>query len=191
MDALPDKDDPIDPTKRAPVSTAEAVKPAAKPDASGGVVRGRIIRMSEIPIRRSTLGDQRSSVQVKETRSKDRVIRPSARELAVRKFDSHHASDRPAMIPRISAERFQRMLREYEENRVPATSWMGAEIELGDQRVGLAEINRFASPRAALEAQGIPVTTAGSGEATPSAAPTVPISEAQNGGGSTNSPRRP
>jgi hypothetical protein len=178
--ALPKEGEQIDPTKRAPVSTANAVQPAATPVRGDGVVGGRVIRMNEIPVRRATSDQQRAAVTVREERKKDRVIRPSARANTARRVDVRRASDRPAAIPRINADRFQRMLREYEENRVPAAEMLHGDVRVeGD--VDLAEINRFVNPRATLEAQGIPVTPAGSGENAAPAATPVPVPQEKNG----------
>lgn len=180
--ALPKKEDAIDPTKRAPVSTANAVRPAATPINGNGVVGGRAIPMSEISVRRSSVDGARAPVDVRETRQKDRVIKPSAKANTARSVTITRAVDRPAAIPRINAERFQHLLREYEDNRVPATEMIAGEIRVGDQRVSLADINKFSNPRATLEAQGIPVTTAGSGASAASSSSTVPISREKNGG---------
>lgn len=188
--ALPKKEDAIDPTKRAPVSTANAVRPAATPVNGNGVVGGRVIPMSEISIRRSSVDGARAAVDVRETREKDRVIKPTAKTNAARTVTITRAADRPAAIPRITAERFQHLLREYEDNRVPATAMIAGEIQVGDQRVSLADINKFSNPRATLEAQGIPVTTAGSGETSASTSPTVPVPQEKNGGATNSSAAR-
>lgn len=181
--ALPNPDEPIDATKRAPISTNAAVRPAAKPVNGNGVIGGRVIRMTEVPVRRSAIADDRAAVDVRETRKKDRVTKPSARAITARKIDVSRASDRPVAIPRIDAQRFQRMLREYEEDRVPAAEMLHGEVAVGNVTVDLGEINRFANPRAALEAQGIPVRSAGSGETSEATSTPVPVSQEQNRGG--------
>jgi hypothetical protein len=180
--ALPKPDEPVDPTKRAPISTSAAVKPAATRVKGDGVVNGRVIRMNEIPVRRSASTDKRVAVDVRETRKKDRVIKPSARAIAARKIDVQRAADRPAAIPRIDAQRFQRMLREYERDRVPAAEMVSGEVQVGGDTVDLGEINRFVNPRATLEAQGIPVIPAGSAPSAESTSEPVPVSQEKNGG---------
>jgi hypothetical protein len=182
--ALPNPDQPIDPSKRAPISTADAVRPAATPTNGNGVVNGRVIRMAEVPIQRAHVDGDRAPVEVRETRAKEQVTRPTAKRITGRTVEVQRASDRPAAIPRIDRERFHRLLREYENDRMPAAAMIAGELQVGDQRVSLADINRFANPRAPLEAQGIPVVPAGSSEAPPaSAEATVPVSREQNGGG--------
>ncbi len=180
--ALPKPDEPIDPTKRAPISTANAVQPSATRIEGNGVVGGRIIRMSEIPIQHAAIEDQRAAVDVRETRKKDKVIKPSAKEITARSVEIRRASDRPAAIPRIDAEQFRHMLRAYEDNRVPAAELASGDIKVGKKRVTLADINRFADPRATLEAQGIPVTVAGSQDKAERNSAPVPISQEKNGG---------
>jgi hypothetical protein len=138
--------------------------------------------MSEVPLRRATVDGNRATVEVKETRKKENVARPAARKKDVRTFATTRASDRPASIPRIDPERFRRMLREYEEGRVPAAGMLATEIKVGDENVDLSEINRYANPRAALEAQGIPVTPAGADAPAPSESTPVPIPTEKNGG---------
>ena len=180
--ALPKKDDPIDPAKRAPISTADAIRPAATPVKGDGVIGGRVVRMSEIPVNRATVGDERAAIAVRETRGKQNVRKPEARAIAARTYHTTRAGDRPATLPRIDADRFRKMLHEYEKGRTPAAELVSGDIQIGRDRVSLADINRFASPRAALEAQGIPVTQAASSDAPAStdSAP-VPVAQEKNG----------
>ena len=180
--ALPDPNDPVDPTKRAPISTRDAVRPAATPVKGNGVVGGRVIRMNEIPVRRSTVQGDRAAVEVRETRKKNRVIKPAARPTRTRQFAIRSAAERPAAIPRIDSERFRRILRDYEDNRVPTATLISNDTQRRDRPVSLADINRFANPRETLQAQGIPVTPAASGAAQESNTSTIPISRERNGG---------
>jgi hypothetical protein len=143
--------------------------------------------MSEIPLHRATVDGARAAVEVRETRKKDNVMKPSARANTARKFDTQHVSARPAVIPRLDRERFQRMLREYEKNRVPASEMLNGDVVVGNETVDLADINRFVNPRAALEAQGIPVHAAGSTESPAPGSVTVPLSQEKNDAGATPS----
>lgn len=179
--ALPDPNKPIDPTKRAPVSTANAVKPAAMPKRGNGVVPGRVIRMSEIPIRRARVSDQQP-VAVREAREK-KVVAPQRREFQVRRGQrTQRASDLPASIPRLPPEHFQTMLAAYETGRIPADAWQTIEVTPAGQRVSIGEINRFAGPRATLEAQGIPVTPAATQPASAETSTPVPVPAEKNAG---------
>lgn len=173
--ALPDPNAPIDPAKRASVSTSNAVRPSATPIQGDGVIGGQTIRVSQIPLQPAAIGGERAAIQVTETRGKV-VIEKETRRPAVRSSDRdprHRASERPASIPRISGDRFQKILREYERGRVPAAALLQAEIGTGEQRVSIGDINRYANPRRALEAQGIPVTPAAGSE--PPAADSAPV----------------
>jgi hypothetical protein len=178
----------IDPTKRAPVSTSGAVQPAARPMKSSAFTNARIIRMNDIPLQPAAVQDRRANVVVTEGRSKT-IISPARREVTVVQSDAprHHASERPASIPRLDRERFERMLDDYSEGRIPANTLLNTAITQDGARVSLGDINRFASPRAALEAQGIPVIQAGGGEpagdggaATPADGTPVAIPETKN-----------
>lgn len=162
--ALPDPNAPIDPTKRADVSTADAVRPGDQKAPQSRTIPGRVVRMSEIPIRRAAVEEQRAPVQVRETRDK-KIIQPERRDFSVRKNDRvRRAENLPAALPRIDRKRFNRLLAEYQQGRVPADEMLHADIALGTRRASLDDINRFAGPRATLEAQGIPVVPAASGE---------------------------
>lgn len=174
--ALPNPDEPIDPTRRAPISTADAVRPTSTALRGDGVIGARVIRMSEIPVRRAVVGNRRAPIVVR-AEPADRVLRPSAETITAREFASTRADEQRAPIPRLDPEQFRRLLREYENNRTPAAGMLAGEIEVGRQRVDLAEINRFANPRATLEAQGIPVIPAGSGVAPEAGSAPVPISQ--------------
>ncbi|MGH8019239.1 MAG: hypothetical protein ACREIA_13285 [Opitutaceae bacterium] len=164
--ALPDVRTPIDPAKRARVSTSDAVRPSASMFQGDGVIGGRVIRMSEIPLKPAALGDQRANIRVAESREK-KLVHTETRKFAVRPQDRDRrdrASDLPASIPRLSTDQFRKIIAAYEEGRVPASALLQAEIGAGENRVSIGDINRFADPRRALEEQGIPVRQAGAGE---------------------------
>ncbi len=161
--ALPNANTPIDPTRRARVSTSDAARPSATTFQGDGVIGGRVIRMSEIPLRPAAVGGQRAPVRVEESREKN-LIRAETREFAVRPKDRDRrdrASDLPASIPRLSKDQFQKIIAAYEEGRTPASALLQAEVGAGDNRVTIGDINRYANPRRALEEQGIPVRQAG------------------------------
>lgn len=174
--ALPDVTKPVDATKRASVSTADAVQPAATPLKQNGAIGGRVIRMSEIPIRRAVVQDERAPIVLRESRDKN-VIAPARRKFPVnRDARVQLAAQLPASIPRLEPAQFRRMLSDYRNGRVPAAAQLNTEISVGEKRVSIGDINRFANPRRALEAQGIPVTSAASEEEGRSDNATVPLS---------------
>jgi len=175
--ALPDVNTPIDPAKRAPVSTSDAVRPSSTALQGDGVIGGRVIRMSSIPLKPAAIGDRRSAIQVAEAREKN-VIRNETKQFDVRPRDRdrrQRAGDLPASIPRLSENQFQKIITAYEEGRVPAREFLQADIGAGDDRVSIGEINRYANPRRALEAQGIPVRQAASAEEAPAGSTPVPL----------------
>lgn len=176
--ALPDPNEPIDPTKRAPISTSNAIQPSAAPMQGNGVVPIRVIRMSEIPITRAPINTAtRAPVNVQETRAK-KIITPTTRALKV-KAQPHtfRAGDLPASIPRLDPNRYRKLISAYQKGRVPADELLNTDVTLGNRRVSIGDINRYASPRAALEAQGIPVVPAASGPAPESSSAPIPVSQ--------------
>lgn len=176
-EALQHPDDPIDPSKRAPISTSDAVRPAANtPTGTGVVGDGRLpIARADVPV--SAIATPRAPVVVSESRDKT-VRKPAVRKTsATRKPDSKRAADLPASIPRIDRREFQKTLTEYRTGAKSASDMTHQRVRVGEKTVDLGEINRFASPRATLERQGIPVTTAGSQAGDEPASAPVPVSE--------------
>ncbi len=115
-------------------------------------------------------------INVAETRPK-RVQKGTVRATpAAREFSSRPAADLPQVVPRLEAGRYQKILTRYRAGHTRAADLRRAPVHRGEARVDLAEINRFANPRAALERQGIPVVSAGDSPAGESAQPTVPLS---------------
>lgn len=175
----------IDPGKRARVTTSGAVQPAARPMGSSAFSQPRVIRLNEIPLRGAGVQDQRARVEVKETRAKT-TLNPPRHEVTVvqREASRRQAGQMPASIPRLDRERFERMLQGYREGLARADSLLNPAITKDGRIVSLGDINRFANPRAALEAQGIPVRRAGEdsgaeAEEVPAGTP-LPIPEAKN-----------
>jgi hypothetical protein len=176
--ALPDPDTPIDPAKRAPVSTANALRPAAKPSPASPFAHPRIVRANRIRPKPSPVQKKRTSVAVRETRLK-KTVTPERRNTGEPLDPPHTAADRmPAAVPRLDPHRFRRIVRDYEEGRIPAESMLAALAQPSTDPAGFGEVNRFVDPRSTLEAQGIPVVPAGgSGGGTPEGAGAKPASD--------------
>jgi len=174
--ALPKKEDAIDPSRRAPVSTAGAVRPAATTPTGTGIVGDGRLPVARANIPASPVATPSAPIVVTETRPKT-VKKPGVRKQATpRVFDSKRAADQPASIPRLDSERFRKTLTQYREGTKSAADLAHQRVRVGEQTVDLAEINRFANPRATLESQGIPVVSAGSADAAEASSVTVPIS---------------
>lgn len=170
--ALHHPDDPIDPSKRAPVSTGDAVRPAATVPTGTGVVGDGRIPIARAPVPTATVSTPKAPVVVTEAREK------SVRKHGVRKTsaaparDVKRASELPASIPRLDRRSFQKSLAEYRTGAKSARDMTHQRLRVGEKTADLAEINRFANPRATLERQGIPVVSAGSqAEPPPDSAP--------------------
>lgn len=168
-------DDPIDPSKRAPVSTGDAVRPAATVPTGSGVVGDGRLPISRATVPASTVSTPRAPIVVTESHDKS-VRKPGVRKpSASRKGDSKRAGDLPATIPRLDRQEFHKTLSEYRTGAKPASDMRHERLRVGEETVDLGEINRFASPRATLERQGIPVVTAGSQQDSEPAAAPVPV----------------
>jgi len=151
----------LDPTKRASISTTSAVQPKANPVIQTEVTSPRVVRMATIPIRPATVSGERAAIEVRDDREK-RMITAEIQRPAVRNVDRTRAGDRPAIIPALDRKRFREMIAAYEKGRTPANQMLNSTITLGGKEIDIGEINRFANPRRALEAQGIPVIPAAS-----------------------------
>jgi hypothetical protein len=176
--ALPKVGQPIDPEKRAPISTSDAVRPGAAVLQGDGVIGGGMLRTSQIPLRPAAVSGERAPVQVTEARDK-RMIRPDVQPVDVRARERDRrraASDLPASIPRLSDGQFRGIVTAYQQGRTPAREMLVAEVGAGNREVSIGDINRYANPARALEAQGIPVRRAGASAASEeSPADVVPI----------------
>jgi len=175
--ALDKRNDPIDPTKRAPISTSDAVRPAATMPAGNGVVGDGRVPTPRASVPASSVSTPQASIVVSETREKQ-VRKPGVRKASaspVRTKDMRKASDLPASIPRLDRRGYEKTLTEYREGARRASDMTHHRVQVGDQTVDLSEINRFASPRATLEQQGIPVVPAGEQAPAGSGAAPVPI----------------
>lgn len=96
------------------------------------------------------------------------------------------AAESPAAIPQLDRRQFQKSLRDYRSGAKSAAEMSHQRIRVGGDTVDLSDINRFASPRAALERQGIPVIPAGA-QATDAPTETpVPIPSSDQSGGNGN-----
>lgn len=171
--ALPRADEPIDASKRAPISTRDAVRPAASPPRGSGVVGDGRIPATQAPVPRTAVSVPRASISVSEQRAKAvRKPRLKQPEPAVRLAQARSAAARPAAVPRLEPNRYRKILTQYRDGSRSAAEFAEASVSVGTKRADLATINRYADPRATLERQGIPVVTAGSAseEAAPSAA---------------------
>ncbi|WP_442889311.1 hypothetical protein [Congregicoccus parvus] len=176
--ALPKANQPIDPEKRAPISTRDAVRPGAAILQGDGVIGGGMLRTSQIPLRPAAVSGERAAVEVTEARDK-RMIRPEVQPVDVRARERDRrraASDLPASIPRLSDSQFRGIVTAYQQGRMPARDMLVAEVGAGNREVSIGDINRYANPARALEAQGIPVRRAGASAASEAApADVVPI----------------
>jgi hypothetical protein len=174
--ALPDPNAPIDPAKRASVSTADAVRPSAKANPESPFANARIIRMNEIPLQTAPAQKKRAPVEVRETRGKKKVATEQRTPGVQMDLPRSRAMDQLAAVPRFDERQFRKVLREYEEGRIPADTMLSALVQPGADQVDIGEINRFANPRRTLEAQGIPVIEAGSGkQAAPAESTGTPV----------------
>ena len=161
--ALPKK---IDPTKISPASGQGVMRPVSMSTTAGSpFANARIIRVDRVRTSEAREQRERAAIEVRETRSKDRVT-VETRTLPVEPASANHrgAGDMRASIPRIDADRFARMVRDYEDGRIPADSLLREGAADDRAAVSIDDINKFASPRHTLEAQGIPVYEAGGGE---------------------------
>ncbi len=175
--ALPHPDDPVDPSKRAPISTKDAVRPAATTPAGSGIVGDGKIPEKHASIQVASTDKSRAPIVVSETKKKS-VTKPAERGVKVRRdFNSRHVSRLPSSIPRLDRERFGKTLAEYRQGKVPPSNLANLKVRVGKETVDMAEINRYANPRAALEAQGIPVTSAASGTAPEGTPAVVPVTQ--------------
>lgn len=173
----------LDPTKRASISTSSAVQPEANPALQSEISSPRVVRMSKVPIRPAAVSGDRAPIEVRDDREK-RIITGDVKRPDVRSVDRIRAGDRPAIVPALDRKKFREMIAAYESGGKPADEMLSATITVGGQELDLGEINRFANPRRALEAQGIPVIPAASGEEVASEAETVPYSAETSGGAS-------
>jgi len=173
----------LDPTKRASISTTTAVEPQANPIFQSDVSSPRVVRMSKIPIRQATVSRDRAAIEVRDDREK-RIITGEIKRPDLRTVDGNRAGDRPAIIPALDQKRFREMIAAYENGRTPANEMLSSTITVGGKELDLGEINRFASPRRALEAQGIPVIPAASAQEVESDSETIPYSAESSGGAS-------
>ena len=151
----------LDPTKRASISTTSAVQPKANPVIQTEVTSPRVVRMATIPIRPATVSGERAAIEVRDDREK-RMITAEIQRPAVRNVDRTRAGDRPAIIPALDRKRFREMIAAYKKGRTSANQMLNSTITLGGKEIDIGDINRFANPRRALEAQGIPVIPAAS-----------------------------
>ncbi|RME68262.1 MAG: hypothetical protein D6781_11365, partial [Verrucomicrobia bacterium] len=130
--ALPDPTQPIDPTRRAEISTKDAVRPGGGTVKGDGVVPLRVIRMSELPVRKVELPAHGRTPTVAEARPKVVIQKKNVRSPAAetrRRGEVKAARDMPASIPRLRRERFQKMITEYRRGRIPADAFLHDSIE--------------------------------------------------------------
>lgn len=153
----------IDPTKKSDYSTSDAMKPGSTKLKKARINTSQTVPMVEFSMKKTTLRGSGAPITVEEAMKKQ-VITPDTRLHEVLKFDSDLAADLPSTLPRIRRDDFQKMIREYERGNVPSNPFENAEVVIGGNLVSIGDINRFANPRSALEAQGIPVTKAASEE---------------------------
>ncbi|MBE2212531.1 MAG: hypothetical protein IAE82_01570 [Opitutaceae bacterium] len=175
---LDPRNDPVDPTKRAPIATSDAVRPVAtQPVGTGAIGSGRL-PVVRAPVELSPVATSRAPVVVTETRAKS-VKRPDVRRAGAstsRSSSVKRAADQRATIPQLDRERFQRTLSDYRRGVRSAADMTHQRVRVDGKTVDIGEINRYASPRATLERQGIPVVSAGGqGEAQTDGAP-IPLS---------------
>ncbi len=173
--ALPDVNTPIDPTRRASVSTSDAVRPSASPFRGDGVIPQGRVAAETVTVRRVVLeGDGRRIDPT--AKAQPVILRPEAGERRVRSGDRVRAADSlPAAIPRLDRDQYRRRIAAYARGATPAAELVRSDIALGATRVDMEDINRHAGPRNALERQGIPVARPGSEEASPPTATPVPF----------------
>jgi hypothetical protein len=156
----------VDPNRKSDYSTSGAMKPSEMKFKKAPINTSQSVKTPEVPIKRASLSGDGEKITVEEARQKQ-MITPQTRTMKVMKFDSKTAASLPASIPRIRREDFQKLVREYEQGRVPSNPFMNAQVVVGGEMVSIGDINRFANPRSALEAQGIPVVRAAAEEEKP------------------------
>lgn len=153
----------VDPRKKSDHSTSEAMKPSEMKFKKAPISTDRTVSVKDFPMKQVNLRGDRAPINVEEARKKQ-VIAPQTRMFEVMKFDSDKVADLPSTLPRIRRDDFQKMIREYERGNVPTNPFENADVVIGGHRVSIGDINKFANPRHALEAQGIPVIEAASEE---------------------------
>jgi hypothetical protein len=160
----------VDLKKKSSYSTSGAMRPTEMKFKKAPINTSKSVKTPDVPIKRARLSGDGKKISVEEARKKQ-IITPQTRSMEVMTFDSKTAVSLPASIPRIRREDFQKLVREYEQGRVPSNPFENAQVMIGGEMVGIGDINRYANPRSALEAQGIPVTRAATDEDKPKDAP--------------------
>jgi hypothetical protein len=156
----------VDPTKKSDFSTSKAMKPSEMKFKKAPINTDRTVSVKDFQMKQANLRGDGAPINVEEARKKQ-MITPQTRMFEVMKFDSNQVADLPSTLPRIRRDDFQKMMREYERGNVPTNPFENAQVVIGGNLVSIGDINQFANPRHALEAQGIPVTKAASGEERP------------------------
>ena len=161
--ALPKVDQPIDASRAATLSPRDAKRVTPSRPVGRKMKGSGRVPAKAAPARTATLRTPQAPVVVAERRAKKmRSTPPVQQPTAVRSRSVKRAGELPAGVPRLEGGRFQRILSEYREGVRPARA---QRIQIGTSQVGMAEVNRYADPRATLERQGIPVIRAGEDEA--------------------------
>lgn len=173
--ALPHPDDPIDPAKRAPITTNGAVQPSANTPRGDGVVPGGRLPAARAAVSGVPIAVGAAPIAVRESRPKV-VNRPAVRsQPGPRSYLVKSPSGLPASIPRLDPQRYRKILAQYREGQQAAAAFTHRHVRRDRKAADMAAINRYAGPRATLEQQGIPVTSAGSAaEGSPPAPGAVP-----------------
>lgn len=174
--ALPDPDEPVDPAKRAPISTRDAVRPGGSQPTDRGVVGEGRIPVTRARVPAASKAASKRTVNPSETRPKCVRQVPVRAMTGAREASSLRVAALPGSIPRLEAGQFKRILMGYRAGRTRAADLRHVPARHARDAIDLAAVNRFANPRATLEQQGIPVVPAGSRPAEDTSQTTVPLS---------------